>query len=238
MASLFIMTSIVLTGRIEILFFYLFFVAVLYRAAKLTWDLMTRTLRPFLWLLLLTLVLHALMTPGQRIFAFPVIGLRVTKDGLLFGFFYTMRLAILVMIAGLLTLTTSPMAITDAMTSFFRPLRKFRIPYQDIAMMLSIAIRFIPIFFEESVRIKNAQISRGLNLQGNIRRRIRSVIPFLVPLFLSAFRKANELALAMDARCYRGGDRRTSYTILKFKTADLVAFLIVILSCSPSFFIR
>jgi energy-coupling factor transport system permease protein len=130
---------------------------------------------------------------------------------------------VLLVFANAMTLTTSPMELTDSIERFLRPFRKIGVPAHEIALMVSIAIRFIPIFIEETDRIQKAQASRGCRTDGPIWVRIRGVFPVLVPLFLSSFRKAGDLAFAMDARCYTGGEGRTSLHELRFRGPDGIA---------------
>ena len=135
----------------------------------------------------------------------------------------------LILLASLLTLTTSPMSLTDGLEKLLQPLERIQIPAHEIAMVMSISMRFIPILLDETERIRKAQISRGANFEGNLFKKIQSLVPILIPLFLSAFRKANELALAMDARCYRGGTGRTSYQKLCFTGRDGLATLYTVI---------
>jgi len=168
-------------------------------------------------------MLHAFFTEGRVLFRLPVAGLPVTSDGLAGGLFYTLRIVVLLVFANAMTLTTSPMELTDSIERFLRPFRKIGVPAHEIALMVSIAIRFIPIFIEETDRIQKAQASRGCRSDGPVWRRIRGVFPVLVPLFLSSFRKAGDLAYAMDARCYSGGEGRTSLHELRFRRPDGIA---------------
>jgi energy-coupling factor transport system permease protein len=196
----------------------------LYRLSSLRTSIALKNIRPFLWLFLLTFVLHAFFTEGRVLFRLPVASLPVTADGLTNGLFYTLRIIVLLVFANAMTLTTSPMELTDSIERFMRPFRRIGVPAHEIALMVSIAIRFIPIFIEETDRIQKAQASRGCRTDGPVWIRIRGVFPVLVPLFLSSFRKAGDLAFAMDARCYRGGEGRTSLHELRFSRPDGIAF--------------
>ena len=195
----------------------------LYGLAKLRVLIALKNIRPFAWLFLLTFALHALFTEGRTLLQFPAAGVAVTADGIANGLFYTLRIVVLLIFANALTLTTSPMELTDSIERFLRPFRRIGIPSHEIALMVSIAIRFIPIFIEETDRIQKAQASRGCRTDGPPWVRLRGVFPVLVPLFLSSFRKAGDLAFAMDARCYRGGEGRTSLHELRFRRTDGVA---------------
>jgi energy-coupling factor transport system permease protein len=208
------------------LFLFLFgiFGLFLYRLSRLRSTIAFKNIRPFAWLFLLTFALHAFFTEGRVLFRLPVASLAVTAGGLADGLFYTLRIVVLLVFANAMTLTTSPMELTDSIERFMRPLRKIGVPAHEIALMVSISIRFIPIFIEETDRIQKAQASRGCRTDGPIWLRIRGVFPVLVPLFLSSFRKAGDLAFAMDARCYRGGEGRTSLHELRFRGPDGIAF--------------
>jgi energy-coupling factor transport system permease protein len=193
----------------------------LYAASRLSPAMALRSMRPFGWLFLLTFGLHAFTTPGTPLFRAPFVrGLAVTAEGVNRGVFYSLRIAVLILYAGWFTLTTSPMDFTDGLERLLRPFRRIGIPAHEIAMMLSIAVRFIPIFIDETERIRRAQISRGGRFDGGPVSRIRGITPVVVPLFLSSFRRAADLAYAMDARCYQGGDRRTGYRKLEILKRD------------------
>jgi len=150
--------------------------------------------------------------------------LTITEEGLRQGILMTLRLLFLIIISSLLTFTTSPVALTDGIERLLKPLKKIGFPAHELAMMMTIALRFIPTLLEETDRIMKAQMARGADFtSGNIIRRARNMIPLLVPLFISAFRRADELATAMEARCYRGGDHRTRMKQLKIAGRDWVA---------------
>jgi len=197
--------------------------------SQLSLSIAFRNLKPFYLLFLLTVGLHSFFTPGMLLLKFPVLHIQVTREGLYHGFFYSFRIGLLILIASLLTLTTSPMSLTDAIENFLKPFRKIGIPAHEIALMISISLRFIPTLIEEADRIRKAQISRGSRFDGSLFRRIQSVIPIIIPLFISTFRRANDLAVAMDARCYRGGVGRTQYFVLKYRPQDYIALSIVLM---------
>ena len=228
------MICIFFIHRWEVLLAYLVILPVLFRMAKLSISLVLNNLRAFWGLFLLTLILHGLFTPGRILWKLPLVSIYITEDGLYQGFFYALRIGILIILANLLTLTTSPMSLTDAIERFLAPFRRLGVPAHEIGMMLSISLRFIPILLDESERIRRAQVSRGARFEGNVFHRIRSIVPLIIPLFLSAFRRAHELALAMDARCYNGGEKRTNYYILSFRRIDALALLAVLLIGIPT----
>ena len=202
-------------------------VFLLYRLARINMLLGLRNLRPFLFLFLITVAIHAFFTEGETVAFIPYTSLAITKEGLIYGIFYSARICILIILANLLTLTTAPMSLTDAVEYFLTPLKIIKVPAHEIGMMLSIALRFFPILLAETDRIRKAQISRGATFQGPLRHKVNMISTLIVPLFVSTFRKANELAMAMDARCYSSSSRRTTLFELKFHTRDRIAFTLV-----------
>jgi len=184
-----------------------------------------RGLRPILLLLLLTFVLQLFLTPGQELFSAGP--LTATREGLRMGIFMVLRLLLLLVMASLLTLTTSPVALTDGLERILAPFRFLGLPAHELAMMMTIALRFIPTLMEEADKIMKAQMARGADFEtGNPLRRVKSLVPLLVPLFVSAFRRADELATAMEARCYRGGENRTRLNRLKAGPLDAAAAVV------------
>ena len=204
------------------------FLAVVIRVSRLPWGLVLRNLRPFSWLIGLTILVHLFFTPGQPIPGFPIAGIAATREGLRQGLFFGSRLALLIVTAALLTLTTAPIELTDALERLLKPLKRFGFPAHELAMMMVIALRFIPILMEEADRLRKAQWARGASFSGGIVRKVKSLIPLLVPLFLSAFRKADQLAIAMESRCYRGGEGRTTFRPLAFRARDGCAAAILL----------
>ncbi len=181
-----------------------------------------RGLKPILFLLSLTFVLQLFLTHGRVLF---ILGpLVATYEGLRLGIFMVLRLLLLLVMASLLTLTTSPVALTDGLEAILSPFKVVGLPAHELAMMMTIALRFIPTLMEEADKIMKAQMARGADFEtGNPIRRAKSLIPLLVPLFVSAFRRADELATAMESRCYRGGVRRTRLKQLKATQLDALA---------------
>lgn len=167
------------------------------------------------------------MTPGEAVVTFWKI--KITMEGIRQAVFMAIRLIFLIMGSSIMTLTTTPNNLTDGMEKLLGPLRIFRVPVHEIAMMMSIALRFIPILLEETDKIMKAQIARGADFEsGNLIKKAKSLVPLLVPLFISAFRRANDLAMAMEARCYRGGDHRTKMKPLIYKKRDGLAYGVVV----------
>ena len=155
--------------------------------------------------------------------------LKITTEGVKAAFFLVIRLIYLILGSSLMTFTTTPNELTDGIESLLRPLGIIKIPVHEIAMMMSIALRFIPILLEETDKIMKAQIARGADLEsGNVIQKAKAMIPILVPLFVSAFRRANDLAMAMEARCYRGGSGRTKMKPLVYRGRDYLAYAIMI----------
>ncbi len=193
-----------------------------------------RSLRPVVFLLLLTVFLNTFFAGGELSRTLFTLGpLVATEAGLRTAAFIGLRLLLLVAVTSLLTFTTSPVELTDGVEWLLRPLRRLGVPGHELAMMMSIALRFIPTLLEETERIMKAQMARGAEFtQGNVLRRARAMVPVLVPLMLSAFRRSEELALAMEARCYRGGEQRTRMKELRWRVADGVAVALVTAACA------
>lgn len=209
--------------------FYLLLALLLVIAAalsRLPAHLILRNLRAFLWLFLITFGIHLFTTQGGSIPPFPMWKVDITYEGLENGLFFSCRLALLILMATLLMLTTSPMELTDGIERSLSPFKRLGLPVHELAMMMVIALRFIPVLIEEADRLRKAQLARGASFRGNLIKRAKSLIPLLVPLFLSAFRRADELALAMEARCYRGGEGRTSFNQLRLNWRDYLAICV------------
>ena len=186
-----------------------------------------RGMRAILILLLITMAFNLFLTPGETLVKFGF--LKITKQGLSFAVKMAIRLSLLVIGSSLMTLTTTPNQLTDAIESLLNPLKRVRVPVHEIAMMMSIALRFIPILMEETDKIMKAQIARGADFESkNLMKKIKSLVPLLVPLFISAFRRANDLAMAMEARCYRGGAGRTKMKPLVYQSRDQGAYFILL----------
>ncbi len=207
---------------------------VIIQRARLPFALVIKNVRPFLWLFAITWIIHLFWTSGRIIWTIPGINAAITYEGAVWGGIYVARLALLITAAALLTLTTSPIELADALERVLRPLKRFRVPTHELSLMLTLSLRFIPTLMEEAMRIRNAQMSRGARFTGSLANRVRSLLPLMVPLFVSAFRRADDLAQAMDARCYTGGEGRTTFTQLQFRKTDYgVSFgaLVLLLVC-------
>ncbi len=198
------------------------FLAVVIRLSKVPFRFMVRGMKAVLFLFMLTVVFNLFLTPGTPLISF--YRLTITREGLRTAFTMAVRLILLVIGSSVMTLTTTPNNLTDGMENMLRPLRVFKVPVHEVAMMMSIALRFIPILLEETDKIMKAQMARGANFEsGNLLKRAKALVPLLVPLFVSAFRRANDLAMAMEARCYRGGEGRTRMKPLIFQRRDFIA---------------
>ena len=185
------------------------------------------SLKPMKWLLVFMFVINLFATTGETVL-FQWKFIRLTQEALRQAAYITLRLILLVAGTSILTLTTSHIALTDGLEKLMSPLRRLRFPAHELAMMMTIALRFIPTLLEETDRIQKAQMARGADFEsGNIFQRAKSMIPVLVPLFVSAFRRADELAMAMESRCYHGGEGRTRMRELRFHAGDLVASLLL-----------
>ncbi|MDO4804798.1 MAG: energy-coupling factor transporter transmembrane component T [Lachnospiraceae bacterium] len=194
--------------------------------SKVPFRFMVRGLRTIFIILCITVVFNLLLTPGEVIFQKWIF--RITREGVVLATRMAIRLAYLVIGSSIMTLTTTPNKLTDAMESLFSPLKALHVPVHEVAMMMSIALRFIPILMEETDKIMKAQIARGADFEsGNIIKRVMNMIPLLVPLFVSAFRRANDLAMAMEARCYHGGEGRTQMKPLRYSVRDAAAYVLM-----------
>ena len=198
------------------------------KLSKVPFKFMVRGLKPIIMLLMITVAFNLFLTPGGAVLL-QVGPLKVTEQGLNTAVYMALRLIYLIMGSSLMTLTTTPNSLTDGLEKLLHPLNKIKVPVHEIAMMMSIALRFIPILLEETDKIMKAQIARGADLEsGNIIQKAKAMIPILVPLFVSSFRRANDLAMAMEARCYRGGDGRTKMKPLVYQKTDYIAYLLMI----------
>ncbi len=199
------------------------FLALVIKLSNVPFKFMVKGMRAILFLLLITVVFNLFLTPGEPLVS--LWKLTITVEGLRTAVTMAVRLVMLVIGSSVMTLTTTPNNLTDGMEKGMRFLKIFRVPVHEVAMMMSIALRFIPILLEETDKIMKAQIARGADFEsGNIIRRAKALVPLLVPLFISAFRRANDLAMAMEARCYRGGEHRTKMKPLRYHAADGVAY--------------
>lgn len=220
LAALLISTSLLISHRFETQVLLACVGGIGIGLARLPFALVARNLRPFFWLFLITFAIHAFTRGGEAMVTVPGLGWTVTREGVAQGGLYTLRLAFLIVFATLLTLTTSPIELMDGLERLLAPLKRVRVPVQELTLMMSLSLRFIPIMLREAQRIKHAQQSRGAALEGSLLTRLRNLVPMLLPLFVSAFRRADELAVAMEARNYRVGVARSHFRRRVFGPAD------------------
>lgn len=199
------------------------FIAVVVIFAQVGAASVIRSIRPLLFIIVFTFVLNLFFYGGPTVLV-QWGQVKLTEEGIFRAILIVLRLAFLIFSTSLLTLTTSPMQLTDGMESLMKPLGRIRFPVHEMAMMMSIALRFIPTLADETERIMKAQMARGAEFDsGNVLKRARNMVPLLVPLFVSAFKRADELALAMESRCYRGGEGRTKMKVLRLAGRDWIA---------------
>ena len=196
------------------------------RLSHVPFKFMVKGMKAILFLLIFTVIFNLFLTPGQPLVS--IWRLTITREGLETAVKMAIRLSFLIIGSSVMTLTTTPNNLTDGMESLMKPLRRLHVPVHEIAMMMSIALRFIPILLEETDKIMKAQMARGADFEsGNLIQKAKSLVPLLVPLFISAFRRASDLAMAMEARCYRGGEGRTKMKPLIYKRRDAIAFAVL-----------
>jgi len=204
------------------------FAALVVTVSKLPVGMVLKSLKPIWIIILITMVIHMFTAPGETVvFTWKIF--KITEEGLILGTKMALRLILLLLFSSVLTFTTSPIVLTDGIEKLLRPFKAIGVPAHELAMMMTIALRFIPTLLEETDRIMKAQTARGADFSsGNLLERAKNMLPLLVPLFVSAFRRAEELAIAMESRCYRGGEGRTRMHELAYKSIDYTAFGAVI----------
>ena len=202
------------------------FLVVMIRLSHVPFKFMVRGMKAIVFLLVVAGVFNLFLTQGEVVWSFWK--LKITKEGIRLALLMAARLCFLIIGSSIMTLTTTPNQLTDALEKLLGPLKKIHVPVHEIAMMMSIALRFIPILMEETDKIMKAQMARGADFEtGNLIQKVKNMVPLLVPLFISAFRRANDLAMAMEARCYHGGDGRTQMKPLAYEKRDYLAYLVV-----------
>ncbi|MBP3474883.1 MAG: energy-coupling factor transporter transmembrane protein EcfT [Lachnospiraceae bacterium] len=203
------------------------FLAIVIKLSKVPFKFMIKGMKAIVFILMITVVFNLFLTPGEALVS--VWKLTITKEGARIAVMMAIRLSFLIIGSSVMTLTTTPNSLTDGMEKLMNPLKAVKVPVHEVAMMMSIALRFIPILLEETDKIMKAQIARGADFEsGNLVKKAKAMVPLLVPLFISAFRRANDLAMAMEARCYRGGDHRTKMKPLKYRRRDGIAYLVLV----------
>ena len=204
-----------------------FFLMIMIKLSKVPFKYMVKGLKSIVMIMMITVIFNLFLTKGD---ALVTLGpLKITLQGVQVAINMAVRLVLLVLGSSLMTYTTTPNALTDGLEKVFAPLKVIKVPVNDMAMMMSIALRFIPILMDETDKIIKAQQARGADFEtGSFMKRAKAMVPILIPLFVSAFKRANDLAMAMEARCYRGGDGRTRMRPLKYKKRDYIAWVILI----------
>ncbi len=203
------------------------FLALVIRLSGVPFRFMVKGMKSIVFLLSITVIFNLFLTPGEPILH--LWKLTVTQEGVRLAVLLSIRLGFLIIGSSVMTLTTTPNQLTDGLEKMLKPLNKVKVPVHEIAMMMSIALRFIPILMEETDKIMKAQLARCADFEsGKLVKKAKSLVPLLVPLFISAFRRANDLAMAMEARCYRGGEHRTKMKPLHYERRDYIAYLVVL----------
>lgn len=196
------------------------------KASKVPFSYMVKGMRAIVFLLMFSVVLNLFLTTGDVVFS--VWKISITKQGIYTAGFMAIRLTFLIIGSSIMTLTTTPNNLTDGLEKGLGFLKFIKVPVHEISMMMSIALRFIPILMDETDKIMKAQMARGADFEtGGLIKRVKNMVPLLVPLFVSAFRRANDLATAMEARCYRGGEGRTKMKPLIYQKRDILAYVVI-----------
>lgn len=222
LATLVLMVLVFIANELYAFLAYAFFAVICVLVSRIPPIHVLKSMKPVLFLILFAFVLNVFSGRGEAIFA--VGPVTATWDGLATGLRMAARLTLLITTSSLLTLTTTPILVADAMERLMKPLQRFGFPAHEMAMMMSIALRFVPTLVEETDKIMKAQSSRGADYDtGGILRKARGLVSVLVPLFIGSFRRADELAVAMEARCYRGGEGRTRLRVMKATSSDWIA---------------
>lgn len=221
--------SLFISANFASYFIALVCLGIMIKTSKVPLKFMLKGLRPLFIIIIFTISINVFMTPGNTIIA-EFWKITITLEGLINAALMAMRLMLLIVGSSLLTLTTSPIALTDGIEYLLKPFEKIKVPAHEIAMMMTIALRFIPILLEETDKIMKAQMARGADFEtGGLIKKAKSLIPLLVPLFISSFRRADDLALAMEARCYKGGEGRTRMKELQYGSKDIIAYIITVI---------
>jgi len=205
------------------------FLATIITLSKIPFGYIVKGLRSVIMIMLFAILFNVLFATGEHVlWKYGIF--TITIEGIRKSLFLAIRLVLLILGTSLMTFTTTPNQLTDGLEKGLAPLNKIKVPVHEIAMMMSIALRFIPILLEELDKIMKAQMARGADFEsGNLIQRAKALIPILIPLFVSAFRRANDLAMAMEARCYRGGEGRTKMKPLKYKRIDIISYCLLMI---------
>lgn len=232
--------SFVFTAKTDVAFiFVLAFTAMMVFLSGISLKIILKGLKPLIFIIVFTAFINIFWTTGDTKLA-EFYGIKIYREGIAMAVFMVFRLICLITGTSILiSYTTSPVELTDAMERLLSPLKKLKIPIHDFSMMMTIALRFIPTLIEETDKIMSAQKARGADFEsGSLLRRIKALIPILIPLFVSAFRRADELAQAMECRCYRGGEGKTRMKIMKADAKDFVVMLVMVTAFAAVFFLN
>jgi energy-coupling factor transport system permease protein len=205
------------------------FLLIVFFLSGLPFSVLIRNLRTFIWLFVLIFILQVVFTSAFFEIIYYFSFFHLSSKGFLNGLIYSLRLAVFIFGAVVLILTTSPMDLTDGLVNTFSWLKKLKVPVQELGLVAMISLRFVPLLVEEAFNLRKAQLSRGASFQGNLIQRTRKTLPLLIPLFVSSFRKADELALALDARGFRSGQERGSYRKLEFRKIDYIFWIMILI---------
>lgn len=218
--------------------FLLLFVLFAVYLSKISLGFFLKGLRPMFWLILFTVILQMFFTPSKTpLWSFGI--LTLSKEGLIISAYIFIRFVLIIFVSTLLTLTTTPIEISDSIESILKPLKAIKFPVTQVALMLSIALRFVPLLIDETTKIMDAQRARGVDFgEGGLIKRIKSFVPILIPLFVSSFSIAYDLAIAMESRGYKDGEGRSKYRVLSWSTRDTVAAIVMVAITVILLFIR
>ncbi len=212
------------------------FLGLVIKLSRVPFRFMVKGMKGILFLMLFTVGLNLFLTKGTPVVS--IWKLTITWEGIRLAITMAVRLTLLIIGSSVMTLTTTPNNLTDGIEKMLKPLKVIKVPVHELAMMMSIALRFIPILLEETDKIMKAQIARGADFEsGNLFKKAKAMVPLLVPLFISAFRRANDLAMAMEARCYRGGEGRTKMKPLIYKKCDYIGYAVLVVYLVVSIFV-
>ncbi len=230
--------AVFLANNVQTYALLLAFTLLVIVASRIRLYFLLNGLKPILFLIIFTFFMHLFFNrEGALLVDWKVI--KIYEEGIRQGIFISLRFLVLVLVTSILTLTTSPISITDGMEDLLGPFKRFKLPVHELALMMSISLRFIPTLMDETDKILKAQLARGSDISsGTIKERVNAVIPLLVPLFVSAFKRAEDLAVAMEVRGYRGGEGRTRYRQLKWDFRDTIAMLVLVILVVTLYFWR
>jgi len=223
-ASLLLMTALLVVEQTSSLILFSIIVFTGIYSSKIPLSFYAKNLRPFLWFILFTFLVHSFFTDGKILINLEIVS--ITSEGVINGLLFSVRFALLILLTGVLTFTTSPLDLTDGLEKMFSPLKKIKLPVQELVLMLTLTLRFIPILISEVERLKSAQLSRGISFNVKLTKRVKNIASMILPLVVSSIQRAEDLAIAMESRSYLGGANRSSYRNLSFRMKDhlLVGF--------------